>query len=230
MKDLPIGSVAGSKGLRNRLLRALLVWRRPAGPGGEGEAVDLDEKKASRVPRVPWPWSVACWTVFFGGLACVLWGLVVLGFGGKKEGVKLALVLVLPAAIVMAAVNTFVAATWFQARRRELAAWVKGRLDSYSTSSGDKQRHFEWRMPLTEVGRLAVQYDPGMRCNVQANGIYMPEPYRTAGYHVGVRFDLVRYLDLLQAEVHAARTVAAKLAGALGGLFVTALQVYGKLV
>ena len=69
----------------------------------------------------------------------------------------------------------------------------------------------------------------GNEIHVHAGHNYQPEPHRQVEMEVrNLPFGLKEYVDLIEAEVHGARVAAGRLAAALGGLFVVALQVYGK--
>ena len=88
----------------------------------------------------------------------------------------------------------------------------------------------------TEHGVLQITWPRGRAGEeepwlVDASGGYLPNPYRGRhGKVKPVQFLFKHYVDCLDAEVRAARGAAARIAGALGGLFVVALQTYGRFV
>ena len=77
-----------------------------------------------------------------------------------------------------------------------------------------------------EDGILAVEAKPLEEWFAKPSGVFLPEPYRTtAEMSFVTRYSIREYVDLLRAETRHARSVAAAIAGSLGGLAIALFQV-----
>jgi len=184
---------------------------------------DLD--RAHVVPEVPRWWWRTCWGVFAFAAAMLFVGLATLATDARPAAVKVMTFVAMLATFSLAAFNTWWAANGFDKRERHLG----GVLRAWSASGKSRERK-------AELGALSLRLDhPGNESSlpwlVIADGVYLPGAYwRPESKGSRAQFSRAGYLDLIHAETRAARTRAATLAGALGGMFVAGLQVYSKLL
>lgn len=70
----------------------------------------------------------------------------------------------------------------------------------------------------------------GFAAGRESGGAFQPKPYRREGEKFRVEMPTREYLALIHEEVRSAKAYAASIAAALGGLFIAAIQVYGRIV
>ncbi|MCK6462009.1 MAG: hypothetical protein L6Q95_19170 [Planctomycetes bacterium] len=183
-------------------------------------------------------WCAICWTIFVVGALGTLWSLAVLGrLCPDTHHAKGLLLGTLFVSFSLAAVNTFVAANGFTARLDDLTDWLKRCLEHVSsdpTPQDAKELGSSFGLYETDGmphGHLFLELrsEAVSAWVVRATGAYRPEPFRSDAPKHGGNWSYGDYIALLRAETHAARVRAGQIAAALGGLFVTAIQVYVRL-
>jgi hypothetical protein len=189
--------------------------------------------EARTPPRLRQWWEWPCWAVFILGVGVVLLSMTRIGGPEWLSGLswlRPALLVVLYAAFMLGAVNTFLAAKTFRRREKAIERWLRERLHLLEKEEGST-RHAE--DDNGEAGKIQiwrhVDKDRFMPFHtIAVSGDYQPLPFRRVGKDFSTRYLLQDYLERIGAEVRSARRASASLAAALGGLFLTALQVYGR--
>ncbi len=197
--------------------------------------VQLKDLRAARNPphvRLWWDWT--CWVVFFLGLLSVLLAMTAMAAPGliPVAYLRWPLLGTLYAAFLCGAINTFLAAKMFRGREGAIHLWVRHRIQYLDQVSKEGEPQSEDKS--SEAGEICIrrfskpeqQNLPDYKLYI--SGEFQPEPFRLVGEGF-VRVLLKEYLELIASEVRGAKRAAAGLAAALGGLFITAVQIYNRL-
>ncbi len=216
----------------------------------DGEpGVELGELEgAAKPPELPWWWEWPCWAVFGIGAWMVLYAMIEFAQYPPAPEPLPGLELMGPirllaspwpgrladlAAVIfpLAAINTFLAAKWFGRRERLITARIdelvnEARGEKRKAAAGEHET-----LELLSQGEMATGRYPahGHGWGIRACGPLCPVPYRFANPKFRAVFKLVEYVDLIRKETHDARVSAGRLAAALGGIFIAALQIYARL-
>lgn len=179
-----------------------------------------DLSHAQIPPKVSAWWERTCWVFFVLGVIAVMTGLTIIIFAPDHKQAQLCgatlVSIVMWLAFPLAAANTFCASKRFDRRKNRIM-----KLISECPVNKERRKDFIVKRLKGTVGEA----DP---ISVLVGRNYQPKPYRQVKTEGNLPFSLKQYVDLIEAEVHGARVAAGRLAAALGGLFVAALQVYGK--
>lgn len=196
----------------------------------------LPWEEVARPPRLPSLWLTVAWIGFLAGVSVVIFSMLAIGGeADAKAGAQVWLFWVMFPAFVVASLHTVLAALGFSFREASIRRELEQKIEK------------EWR--LTEDGAAAAKTTLthrdkdgrlGFELRAQAGNAtgwhitvgtgYLPKPFWVEDPKYEVRFNFTEFVVYLGAETHAARTSAAKLAAAYGGLFLAAVNVFGRLV
>src|SRR5688572_21551029 len=119
-------------------MRMGIAWlsKRKAVPEGPVSLKNL--KHAAIPPEIDRRWWWACWAIFFAGALIVLATLAAMAIAPSQVGqapwwVRVGFLSVLFLIFIAAAVNTFIAANWFDSRKKDLEKWLRPRLSMGTT-------------------------------------------------------------------------------------------------
>jgi hypothetical protein len=177
-------------------------------------------------PAVPAWWTALSWSVFLLGSVMVLVGVSVFLFRWLLPASVAAhgLFVTTAAALVLGTCNTLAAGLGFSARMRAIQHWVftsKARMED-GTSTPD-----ETRSDRTADDSIRLSVEGNGRAEITATGNAISGSMRgSAGY---ARYMIGQYLEELETERAAPRQACARMAGALGGMFIVSLETLSAL-
>jgi hypothetical protein len=200
--------------------------------------LDISTLPVARTPPKICPaWEWSCWVFFVLGALLVLASLVLIGFAGPgyASWARWPVASVMCVGFFLAACNTLVAAKGFGTREKALRKWLDSHLKwigetiqaNQTLASPSDQNPDELKVRRDPVPNLLLERGP---ITVEARGDFQPNPYRYGGKDSYIQCSLKTYVDFIRAEVHDARVKAGSLAAALGGLTLTSIQIYARIL